>query len=501
MTLPAELERATRIANVPESLRALVRRVGPLALRVGLGDDAHFHATLPQLLKLAQLEPEAVSLSFEPGLGATTVTLSRGGERVELPWESLSSSLGDVLIDGLSRLMSPGAALGVAHAASRELARLDALHLALGAMIDPALSRSRGRGPQFDDPVEHALSIFLAAVTAGSGLGFHRAALFVRDPQRRMFVGHMGVGPVDEAEAHRTWESLEAEAVPFERQLAAASPGGRFGERVRGVELPVESELCAAAIGGALPFERDACPPLGGLAKLEPAASFALVPVAVGERILGMLYVDRRFSGDVLDAALLSNLVRFVAHAALAWETLRLLREVQELARTDALTGLLNRRELEARFTQERSRAQRGGSNLSLLVIDLDEFHEINQRKGHEGGDAVLRTVAKILSSTLRSHDVAARFGGDEFVIVLPGAGTLEAASVARRVGVAAHRRGVSLSVGAASFPEDTDHPDDLFGLADKNLFAAKEAGRGRASFGGDASALVFAEEDEQGAG
>src|SRR5258708_36558849 len=112
-------------------------------------------------------------------------------------------------------------------------------------------------------------------------------------------------------------------------------------------------------------------------------------------------------------------------------------------------------------------RAQRASTPMALLLIDLDHFREVNNQKGHAAGDATLRTLGAMLKAELRALDVAARFGGDEIVVLLPGAGALEAALVARRLGVAAHRRGISMSIGAASYPEDTAHPDDLLGLAD----------------------------------
>ena len=190
-----------------------------------------------------------------------------------------------------------------------------------------------------------------------------------------------------------------------------------------------------------------------------------------------------------------------VDHAGLVWETRNLLRRVEELARHDALTALLNRRAFEERYAEERMRAQRANAPMALLLIDLDHFREVNNEKGHAAGDATLRAFGALLKAELRALDVAARFGGDEFVVLLPGAASFEAALVARRLGVAAHRRGISLSIGAATFPEDTDHPDDLLGLADKNLYAAKSAGRGRASLSSTTAPLVFAEEEGAGDG
>ncbi len=495
MPPPPDFDRAVRIANVSESVRRLWRRIGPATLRVNLGADAHFHKTLPKLLKLASLEPTHLLLEQTVGGDATSVAFVRGATTLEIAWESLGQPLDRLINDVAARLLTPHELVGIAHSAFGELARLDALHSALGVMLDHSAAGPKTRRSALEDPLEHALATFLGAITAGSGLGFHRAALFVSDG-RDGFQGQLGIGPADDAEAHRTWESLEEQAIPFEKQLAVGSTVGRFGELVRKAALNRKAEA-AQAVQGARVFDRMSGPECEGLRSLAAPRWFVLAPVVVQEHMLGMVYADRKFSDEPIDPELVRNLGNFVEHGGLAWETLRLLKEVQQLARTDVLTGLLNRREFESRFTHERSRAQRGKSSLSLLVIDLDDFREVNHKEGHEGGDRVLRNVGKILSGTLRAHDVAARFGGDEFVVLLPDAGALEAAQVARRIGVTAHRRGVSLSLGTASFPEDSDYPDDLFGLADKNLYEAKAAGRGRASLGSGNAPLVFADEDE----
>jgi diguanylate cyclase (GGDEF)-like protein len=496
--IPPELERAVRIAHVPEAARMLVRQLGPCTLRVTLGGDLAFHRALPKLLKLASLEPSSLALDVTPAAGATAVTLARGDRSVEIAWESLREPLEGILETALASLVSSREALGVAREAHRELARLEALHVAAGMMLDQSTTGPRTRRTAREDPLEHALATFLSAVTAGSGLGMHRAALFLRDVQRGAFSGYLGVGPADRAEAHRTWESLEEQAVPFEKQLALASTTGAFGERVKTITLHKEPEVIAAVEQGLQHCRGVSAELRRALFAIEPGDAFVLVPLEVKGHVLGLLYADRCFSTEELSPAVLDNLARFAWHGALAWETLRLLYEVEHLARTDSLTGLLNRREFESRFTQERSRAVRSTSPLSVLVLDLDEFRAVNERAGHEGGDNTLRVVGKILLGNLRSHDVAARFGGDEFVVLLPGASPLEAALVARRIGVAAHRRGVSLSIGAASYPEDSDHPDDLFGLADKNLYDAKARGRGRASLGSGNETLIFADEEPE---
>jgi diguanylate cyclase (GGDEF)-like protein len=178
-----------------------------------------------------------------------------------------------------------------------------------------------------------------------------------------------------------------------------------------------------------------------------------------------------------------------VAGAAVALHILRrhidrLLRQLRDTARTDALTQLLNRRGFEERFELELERARRTGDPLTLLVGDLDRYTDLNDRFGHAAGDATLATVARTLGATARTIDTVARVGGEEFALLLPATnaeGGLEAAerlrtSVARSVGNDGAPLTISFGVAEVGHAEET--PPSLMHAADTALYAAKAAGR-----------------------
>ena len=159
-------------------------------------------------------------------------------------------------------------------------------------------------------------------------------------------------------------------------------------------------------------------------------------------------------------------------------------RDAQSAALIDALTGLPNRRHLEIFLKATYAAAERGG-DLSVVVFDLDRFKEVNNRHGHAQGDDVLRAVGRVMASQTRRADVTVRFGGEEFVTVLPGPEEDAAAVFASRVGAAVRnlefRWGrVTLSAGVAQYRRELDSPDLLLAEADRALYAAKEAGRDR---------------------
>ena len=158
--------------------------------------------------------------------------------------------------------------------------------------------------------------------------------------------------------------------------------------------------------------------------------------------------------------------------------------EADVLARVDALTGLGNRRALDEALLVQVATAARAGRPLSALVGDLDGFKQINDRFGHHGGDAILEDVAAIMRDVLRSPDACFRWGGDEFVILLPEAGLAEAEEVAARVAAAVAARGttpdgapVRITLGAAE--HEAGHSGSrLLAVADAALLAAKAGAR-----------------------
>src|SRR5690606_24404020 len=155
-----------------------------------------------------------------------------------------------------------------------------------------------------------------------------------------------------------------------------------------------------------------------------------------------------------------------------------LLGEVDRLARHDGLTGLANRTEFDAALERELSRAQRTGSPLSLVLVDVDHFKRVNDTHGHQVGDEVLRQGGGGLERLVRREDVAARYGGEEFVVLLPGVdaegGRAFGERVRERLRSDVEAVPVTVSAGVASYPENARDVDELVGRADAALYAAK---------------------------
>ena len=172
------------------------------------------------------------------------------------------------------------------------------------------------------------------------------------------------------------------------------------------------------------------------------------------------------------------------AHVAASLDAAFAFQRERQSALTDSLTGVLNRRGLEERLDRELTSAQEHRRPLSLIVIDCDDFKEINDRAGHEFGDALLQEVAEVLARAVPPGAAASRLGGDEFVVMLPGAGVDEAAELGGRIravladGLTDAGYPLRVSAGISTYPFDGGTPSMLLRTADQALYAAKNAGK-----------------------
>lgn len=168
----------------------------------------------------------------------------------------------------------------------------------------------------------------------------------------------------------------------------------------------------------------------------------------------------------------------------------RLHEEIQQLARTDSLTGLFHHREMQQRLEEEVERSRRYGHPFSILMIDIDRFKSFNDAFGHALGDQILRLVAHQIRKSVRSVDTPARYGGEEFMVILPetiGEGARRAAEKIRKavyeqsIKTPNNKKvSISVSLGLASFPQDAQDRETLLNAADRALYLAKEEGRNR---------------------
>lgn len=194
-------------------------------------------------------------------------------------------------------------------------------------------------------------------------------------------------------------------------------------------------------------------------------------------------------------------MVRFTPLLLVAYLTTMLASDIHyakqilaEQSHRDELTGLLNMRGFGRVLEQEIGRAQRYGHPLALLMVDADNLKAINDSHGHEAGNCLIRLVAETIHTGLRASDTMARYGGDEFIVLLPDTSKERAGAVAERIRVAVANSSTSfngirleatVSVGAAVTDQELHSPDELIQAADRALYASKESGRNRVTLDG----------------
>ncbi|MGA9900317.1 MAG: GGDEF domain-containing protein [Terriglobales bacterium] len=197
-------------------------------------------------------------------------------------------------------------------------------------------------------------------------------------------------------------------------------------------------------------------------------------------------------------SAQISRLIIMLTASALSLAVVARGQKLLQLATSDPLTGLFNRAYVDDRFAIELSRARRYGKPLTIAVIDADRFKSLNDTHGHSAGDLVLRKIGAVLRDSFRQSDTAGRYGGEEFVVILPetdiDTAQRKLESLRELVAgtpVALPARGakvqVTISAGLASFPQDGDDTARLFALADDRMFQAKKEGRNRVIAGTEA--------------
>ncbi|MGA8426285.1 MAG: diguanylate cyclase [Candidatus Dormiibacterota bacterium] len=397
-----------------------------------------------------------------PLLGEAVVALGEGADESELPSPPLLLSLHDTPAAGL--LGGPGEPETGTRKRTRKTT-VDSYHLGIAEILSQA-----ARAFQTENDPESILELaadYLERVVPSDGLSVYEA----------------------------DWD-----AGRFRPVLARSRTDADYAPAVMAHSFPLGTGLTGWAFDIGSPQrvnDADAHPAAGHVPGTEndpknQDESMLLIPLVFGDYRLGMLNMVRLRKDGFLAYDL--TVASLVAHmAAAAWRNVQLYAEQVQHAITDSLTNLLNTRWLRDAARRELAMAERSGTPMAILMIDLDHFKYINDSCGHAVGDGILRNVGRTLLRSIRAEDAAVRYGGEEFVLILRGCSLDGARRIAReiRTGLAAIPLPeestvpqVTASVGIALFPKHGRTIGQLLGVADAAMYSAKRRGRDRVAVG-----------------
>jgi two-component system cell cycle response regulator len=305
--------------------------------------------------------------------------------------------------------------------------------------------------------------VYTAAIAGARGVcEFDLAAIATYDARRGSHTIRSVVGEVAEHLLGTTHKDPSSIASMAAKNKLALPAGGEWRER----DVPVFSH------------------PM----RIKDYESLLVLPLLVKDEVIGTFTVGAKRAGAFPSDR--REMLGVIANqVAISMQNARMYEVVEEQATTDGLTGLVNHRTFQERFSSMLGRADRRSFAVSMLLTDIDHFKKVNDTYGHPTGDEVLRRVAVILKASARKIDIVARYGGEEFAIVLEGTDRAGALQLAERIRQEVAQQSfaspqgafqVTLSIGVACYPDDARDKTEIIARADQSLYAAKHGGRNR---------------------
>jgi len=348
--------------------------------------------------------------------------------------------------------------------------------------------------------LEEILYIILTGVTAHTGLGFNRAMLFLVNEQEALIEGKMGIGPNTAEEANQVWQQIKQKRMDLDdlvnmfkvSNIALESP---FNQQVKRLKFPLneKNNLLNLVAAEGMPFHLTPQTinnyQSDPLLKILKAQEVAIVPLRTKEKINGVIVADNIFTKRPISQDNLRIFIMLANQAGLAIENSQLYEQAIIRGHTDSLTNLWNHGYFHHLLQAEMEKAKINKTNLSLIMLDMDNFKIYNDKLGHQAGDKILKELAHLLRDYSRKMDWVARYGGEEFAFILPQTNKKEAMIIAERLRqlIAEHpftqeevlpNKKLTASLGIATFPDHTQNSSELIAAADQQLYIAKNKGK-----------------------
>ena len=347
--------------------------------------------------------------------------------------------------------------------------------------------------------LEKILQIITTSVTAGHGLGFNRSMILLMDENETKLTGAIGVGPMNAEEGYKNWENITRNKYRLvdliELQEKDTFLDLKLNEYVKSLEIDLDDQyIFSRVLKDATPVHirsidmNDKDQQL--LSTMFNMEEFVVFPLINHGTKIGVLVIDNLVNKKAITNNEIDSVIPIAHQAAIAIEQANLYAKIEDMALKDELTGLMNHRAFQK--TLHRFLEDGGQKELAMIMIDIDSFKHFNDTNGHLLGNHVLFQVANMIKNSIREADQSFRFGGEEFVVLLPDTNIATASKIAERI-----RRNVknaafpnetyqplgclTISLGvASSYQLTTKSGDHLIHKADQALYSAKDLGRDR---------------------
>ncbi|UOY94349.1 sensor domain-containing diguanylate cyclase [Ectobacillus sp. JY-23] len=338
------------------------------------------------------------------------------------------------------------------------------------------------------------LQTILTAVTAGHGLGFNRAMILLTNETETKLTGIMGIGPMSAEEGYKTWSEIVKNRYKLNDLIEINEAGTPsdvlLNDRVRELVISLQdANFLYKVLESGIPMHikdldtEDQT--LRLFVKQFHMSELAVLPLINQGHKVGVLIIDNPVNKKPITMNDIDSVMTLANQAAIAIRHSRLYTRVEEMAHKDGLTGLFNQRTFQATLQRYMDMELH---LVSLIILDVDYFKHFNDTNGHMAGNEVLIQIASIMKHSIRENDLAFRFGGEEFIILLPHTTNAQATEIAERIriniadttfigGDKQPLGHITVSLGVATTESEIDM-QELVEAADQALYKAKHAGR-----------------------
>ncbi|MFH1504301.1 MAG: GGDEF domain-containing protein [Candidatus Omnitrophota bacterium] len=341
--------------------------------------------------------------------------------------------------------------------------------------------------------LEEITYIILTGLTSHEGLGFNRAVIFFADEENKKLNGFMGLGPMDGEEANQIWRNIEEEKkdlydlINNYAQLKKNNIKSKFMEFVNSLSFEISQE-------NSLIFKAFYNEEIFYIKKTEKLKTDVLIQkLNLDEFLICSLWLKGKPAGLIVADNYITRksiteddkriFSLFMRQAAGAIENSQNFENALTKAHTDSLTSLWNHGCFQYRLDEELAKAVTSSLSLSIMMIDVDNFKEFNDTRGHIQGDCALKEISGALRENCRKIDILCRYGGDEFSLILPANNKEEAILLGERIRKSLEEKEIlknrfTVSIGIATFPEDASDKTAFIEKADFALYQAKKQGK-----------------------